>query len=111
MTLSGNIFDYVISFWAGVLVSFSPCVYPLMPITATVIAGANTTGTKFKGFIISVIYVFGMAIVYSLLAIIAALTGKAFGQFQNHWAVFLVVGLVFILFALTSYNIINYTNK
>lgn len=106
MNLSGNIFDYFIVFWSGVLVSFSPCVYPVMPITASIIAGVNTTGTKLRGFIISLVYVLGLAITYSALAIIASLTGKVFGQIQNHPIVFLVIGNILILFALVLFDVI-----
>ena len=106
MTLSGNIFDYLIVFWSGVLVSFSPCVYPVMPITASIIAGVNTTGTKWRGFAISCVYVLGLAITYGTLAVIASLTGKFFGQLQNHPAIFLVVGIVLFLFGLVLIDVI-----
>ena len=106
MNLSGNIFDYLIVFWSGVLVSFSPCVYPVMPITASIIAGVNTTGTKLRGFVISLIYVFGLAITYSALAVMASLTGKVFGQLQNHPVVFLIVGNILILFAFVLFDFI-----
>ena len=106
MNLSGNIFDYFIVFWSGVLVSFSPCVYPVMPITASIIAGVNTTGTKLRGFVISLIYVFGLAITYSTLAVMASLTGKVFGQLQNHPVVFLIVGNILILFAFVLFDFI-----
>ncbi len=61
MNLSGNIFDYVIVFWGGVLVSFSPCIYPVLPITASILAGLNAEGTKLRGFVISLVYVLGVA--------------------------------------------------
>jgi len=76
MELQGNFLDYFIVFWAGVLVSFTPCVYPVIPLTASFIGGINTRGTKLMGFIISLIYVFGLALTYCALAVFAALTGK-----------------------------------
>ena len=106
MNLSGNIFDYFIVFWGGVLVSFSPCVYPVMPLTATIIAGLNTTGTKLRGFVISLIYVLGVAITYCALGAFAALTGKFFGQIQNHPMTFLIVGNVLIIFSLVMFDVI-----
>ena len=74
MELQGNFFDYFIVFWAGVLVSFTPCVYPVMPITASFIAGLNTTGTKAMGFVISLVYVLGLALTYCAIAVFAALS-------------------------------------
>jgi len=86
------------------VVSFTPCVYPLMPVTASIIAGINTEGTRSKGFFISLIYVLGLAITYCALAVIASLSGKVFGQFQNHPVVFLVVGNIMILFSLVLFD-------
>ena len=84
MELSGGILDYFVVFWGGVLVSFTPCIYPVMPVTVSFIAAVNTEETKLMGFIISVVYVFGLAITYSALGIIAALTGRFFGSVQNN---------------------------
>ncbi len=106
MHLSGNVFDYAVAFWSGVLVSFSPCVYPLLPVTAGIIGGVNTRGSKWMGFLISLIYVLGLALTYCGLALLAALTGKIFGQWQNHPMVFLVVGNILILFALVLFDVI-----
>ena len=106
MNLPGNIFDYLIVFWSGVLVSFTPCLYPVMPITASFIAGVNTTGTRWRGFAISLIYVFGLAITYCALAVFAALTGKVFGQLQNSPWIYLIVANILIVFALVMFDII-----
>ena len=106
MNLSGSILDYFIVFWGGVVVSFSPCVYPLIPITASIITGINTQGTRWMGFVISLIYVLGLALTYSALGIFAALTGSFFGQLQNHPAVFLFAGSILVLFSLVLFDVI-----
>lgn len=106
MQLHGNFFDYLIVFWAGVLVSFTPCVYPVIPLTAGFIAGVNTKGTKVMGLVISLIYVFGLALTYCALAVFAALTGKVFGQAQNHPVVFIVVANILIFFALVMSDLV-----
>ncbi len=110
MELQGNFFDYFIVFWAGVLVSFTPCVYPVMPLTASFIAGINTKGTKLMGFIISLIYVFGLALTYCALAVFAALTGKMFGQIQNNPIIFIVVSNILIFFSLVMFDVISIPN-
>lgn len=107
MTLSGSILDYFLVFWGGVLVSFSPCVYPVMPITASFIAGLNTTGTKLRGLTISLIYVLGLAVTYCTMGATAVLTGKLFGQIQNSAVVFIIVGNIFIFFALVLFDVIQ----
>jgi len=106
MQLHGNFFDYFVVFWAGVLVSFTPCVYPVIPLTASFIAGFNTEGTKLKGFVVSLVYVFGMALTYCALAVFAALTGGLFGQLQNSPILFIVVANILIFFALVMSDMV-----
>ncbi|HIC92272.1 MAG TPA: hypothetical protein EYP21_09505 [Syntrophaceae bacterium] len=82
----------LLAFVGGVLTSFTPCTYPLIPITAGFI-GARAT-SKLKGFSLSLFYVLGLAIVYSILGGIAALTGQLFGQVTtNPWGHFIVANL------------------
>lgn len=107
MELQGNIFDYFIVFGWGVLVSFTPCVYPIMPIVAGAIAGMNTKGSRFLGFAVSLVYVLGLAVTYSALAAFAALSGKIFGQWQNHPIVFLGVANILIFFALVMFDVVQ----
>ena len=107
MQLSGNIFDYFIVFWSGVLVSFTPCVYPILPLTAGFIAGINTKGSKLVGFVVSLVYVLGIAITYSALAVFASLSGKVFGQFQNQPFVFITVAALLLVFALAMLDVIS----
>lgn len=110
MNLSGNFFDYFIVFWGGVLVSFTPCVYPVIPLTASFIAGVNTKGTKLMGFLISLLYVFGLAITYCALAVFVALTGRIFGQLQNNPIIFLIVAGILGFFALVMLDVIPIPN-
>lgn len=106
MTLSGNVLDYFVVFWGGVLVSFSPCVYPIMPVTASFIAGINTSGTRLRGFVISLVYVLGMAVIYGTLGAAAALTGKFFGQVQSHPATLFIIANILILLALVLFEVV-----
>lgn len=89
----------ILSFFGGVLASFTPCTYPMMPITVAFIGG-KANGSKRKGFLLSLFYVLGMATVYSALAVIAALTGQMFGSFTaSPWA-YLIVGNICLFFGL-----------
>lgn len=106
MNLTGGWTDYMIAFWGGVLVSFSPCVYPVLPVTAGFVAGFNTRGTQWMGFIVSLVYVLGMAVTYCGLAVFAALTGKIFGQFQNNPIVYIVVANILLFFALVMSDLV-----
>ncbi len=64
-----------ICFLGGILVSLSPCIYPLLPVVISYV-GSRSVGsmTRFKVFGLSLFYVLGMALVYSGLGMIAALT-------------------------------------
>lgn len=100
MQISGTPLDYVIAFTGGILVSFTPCVYPLIPVSASYI-GLNSSGSRLKGLMLSLVYVTGLAVTYSLLGILAVLTGSFFGRIQTHPVTNAVVGVVFILFGLS----------
>jgi thiol:disulfide interchange protein DsbD len=108
MSLQGNILDVFVAFGAGVLVSFTPCVYPILPITVATIAGANTQKTRLGGFLLSLVYVLGLAITYSSLAVIAGLTGKVFGVLQNSPWILIGVANIFLLFALVMLDVIPF---
>ncbi len=84
-------------YFGGVLVSFTPCTYPVAPITVAFI-GAHSSGSKTKGFILSVVYVIGMALTYMMLGIAAAFTGKLFGQIQaNPWTNFIMANICILM--------------
>ncbi len=108
MNLSGSIFDYFIVFWAGVLTSFTPCIYPLLPLTAGFIAGANIKGNRLTAFVLSLVYVFGLAISYSILGAVAVLTGRFFGHFHSNPYMFIGIGIFLILFGLIMVDAISF---
>lgn len=87
------ILAFLAAYLGGVLVSFTPCVYPVIPITIAYI-GAHGSASKMRGFALSVIYVLGMSATYTALGAIAALSGKLFGQIQtNPWTYFIVANI------------------
>lgn len=75
----GSWVAFLLVFLGGVLASFTPCVYPMIPITISYIGG-SAKGSPLKGFVMSLWYVLGIAVVYSVLGLVAAATGGAFGQ-------------------------------
>jgi cytochrome c-type biogenesis protein len=90
----------LIAFLGGVLASLTPCVYPMIPITAGVIGHANLGGSKGRGFLLSLTYVLGMALTYAALGLFAAATGRFFGTINSSPWTFLIVGNVILLFGL-----------
>ncbi|HVO67651.1 MAG TPA: cytochrome c biogenesis protein CcdA [Syntrophales bacterium] len=88
---------YAAAYVGGVFMSFTPCMYPIAPITVAFI-GAHGSGSKLKGLLLSVIYVLGMSVTYASLAAIAALTGMLFGQIQtNPWTYFIVANICILM--------------
>lgn len=90
---------FLFVFLFGIGTSFTPCVYPIIPITISVF-GARGAESRLKGFLLSLTYVQGICLVYSTLGVASAFSGAIFGQFMsNPWvigaivAVFLVLGL------------------
>ncbi|MGA2525774.1 MAG: cytochrome c biogenesis protein CcdA [Smithellaceae bacterium] len=84
---------FLAAYIGGVLISFTPCTYPLIPVTVGFI-GAQGSTSKLHGFILSVFYVGGLALTYSLLGALAALSGKLFGQIQTTtWTYFIMANL------------------
>jgi len=75
----GSWVAFLLVFLGGVLTSFTPCVYPMIPITISFIGG-SAKGNPLKGFVLALWFVLGIAIMYSSLGLLAAATGGAFGQ-------------------------------
>ena len=104
-TLPGNIETYVhqaplLAYLAvyvgGFLVSFTPCVYPVIPITVAYIGGSGRS--RAHGFALSLVYVLGTASTYTVLGGLAALTGSFFGAIQSSpWTAIIIANICIVL--------------
>jgi len=73
-------------FGFGLLLSFTPCVLPMVPILSGVIVGAGAHVTKMRGFLLALAYVLGMAITYAIAGVAAGLSGAMLSAaLQNPW--------------------------
>jgi thiol:disulfide interchange protein DsbD len=99
---AGSWVAFFIVFLGGILSSLTPCVYPVIPITISFI-GARSKG-KFHGFIQSLYFVMGMALVYSGLGMAAALGGGSFGAVGQSSAVQAVIAVIFLVFAASMFG-------
>ena len=97
-------------FASGVLTSLTPCIYPMIPITAAIVGGKSVgTGdgaSRFRPIVLTLSYVFGLALVYASLGLLAGLTGTLFGFVSsNPWSYFAMANLL-VLFALVMLDVI-----
>lgn len=104
---SSLIASVVLAFFGGFLASLTPCVYPMIPITAGVIGHANIGGSRWRGFGLSLTYVVGMALTYAGLGLFAAASGRFFGAINSSPWTSLLVGNVLVLFALDMLEVIR----
>lgn len=92
---------------AGILTSFTPCVYPLIPITIALFSG-NQKQSRAIRILSPVFYVLGIAITYTSLGLISALTGTLFGSFLSHPVTSLVIGVALLVLFLSALDIVRF---
>ena len=90
----------LIAFGAGVLVSFTPCVYPMIPITLGIIGARSETPSLRRSFGLSFTYVFGLVIVYSVLGLLVGLLGAQVRSIIMGPYVLIAVAVLFGVLAL-----------
>jgi len=85
-------------FAAGVATSLTPCIYPMLPITAGILGGSAAGGqSRGRTALLTGAYVGGLALVYSLLGLLAGLTGTIFGAVSSSpWAYFLMANVLLV---------------
>ncbi len=100
---------FPIVFLAGVLTSLTPCIYPMIPITAAIVGGAQTAeggATRGRTLGLTMAYVIGLALVYSILGLIAGLSGSMFGTIStNPWLYFGMANIL-LLAALSMLDVL-----
>jgi thiol:disulfide interchange protein DsbD len=94
-------------FAAGVLTSLTPCIYPMIPITAGVIAGqAPAERSRRRTVLLTLTYVAGLALFYALLGLLAGLTGQLFGTVSSSPWARLAIGNLLLIFGLAMLDVI-----
>jgi len=92
-------------FGIGLLLAFTPCVFPMFPILSGIIANRGKNITKSHGFILALAYVLGMAITYALAGVAAGLSGAMLSAaLQNAW----VLGTFAVIFVLLSFSMFGF---
>ena len=109
--LSGSPFAAVLAlFAAGVLTSLTPCIYPMIPITAAIVGGGEArpgeVRSRWRPLLLSLTYVLGLAAVYASLGLVAGMTGTMFGRIStNPWLYFAMANLLLVA-ALAMFDVV-----
>lgn len=95
----------VISFFGlGLLLAFTPCVFPMIPILSSIIVGQGETISTSKAFTLSLVYVLAMAVTYTLAGVMVGLSGQNIQVwFQNPWVISVFAG-IFVLLSLAMFG-------
>ncbi|MDD3265671.1 MAG: protein-disulfide reductase DsbD [Burkholderiales bacterium] len=86
----------------GVLLAFTPCVFPMLPVLIMVVSNKNNT--LLHNFFLALSYVLGGAVIYAIAGIVAATLGISLTQYLQAWWVGIVVGVLFIVFAAAMFG-------
>ncbi len=91
-------------FIAGILLAFTPCVFPMVPILSSIIAGQAERMTTARAFWLSLVYVLAMAVTYTVAGVLAGLFGQNLqALFQNPWILGFFIA-IFIALALSMFG-------
>ena len=101
----GNILLSMLMFFGlGLLLTFTPCVFPMIPILSSIIAGQGSNITTGHAFRLSLTYVLAMALTYTAIGVIAGLFGANLqAAFQNPW-ILSTFAAVFVLLSLSMFG-------
>lgn len=98
-----------LAFLGGVLTSLTPCIYPMIPITASIVGGqavGSDRPSKRRAVALTFAYVLGLALVYALLGLLAGMTGTMFGTVSTNPWLHLVMANLLILAALAMLDVV-----
>jgi cytochrome c-type biogenesis protein len=112
--LSGNPLKAIpFVFAGGVLTSLTPCIYPMIPITAAIVGGTSvaapdrTKPSKSRPVALTLTYVLGLALVYSALGLFAGMTGTLFGTVSTNPWLYLAMANLLLLAALAMLDVVH----
>jgi len=101
-------------FIGGVLTSLTPCIYPMIPITAAIVGGTSvgerdagmTRAPAWRPAVLTITYVLGLALVYSSLGLFAGITGTLFGSVSTNPWLYLAMANLLLLAALAMLDVL-----
>src|SRR5436309_13948895 len=110
-TLSHNpLIALVTLFGAGLVTSLTPCVYPMIPITAGILSGTSAgQPSRARTARLTLVYVTGLALFYAILGLFAGLSGSLFGTVSaSPWARF-AIGSLLRVFSFAMFDVVPFS--
>lgn len=101
----GALFTFLGIFIIGLALNLTPCVYPMLAVTVSIFGGQQQQKNIFTVFIRALLYVLGIATMYSILGVFAALTGGLFGGILQSRAVLISIAALFIILSLSMFGL------
>lgn len=103
---SGNLLQVaLVCLLAGLLLSLTPCVWPMLPILSSIIVGQKEGVSRSRGFLLALVYSQGMALVYTLLGVAAGLLGQGLAAYLQHPWVLLGFAGAMVMLALSMFGL------
>lgn len=102
-----SLLAYPLVFGAGLVTSLTPCVYPLIPVTVSIL-GAKKAESRGKAFLLALSYVLGIAVTYAALGAFAALTGAMFGEVASNPWVNIAMAVVLAALSLNMLEVFHF---
>jgi thioredoxin:protein disulfide reductase len=94
-------------FIGGLALNLTPCVYPLIPITIGYFGG-QSEGSTSKLTLMGVLFVLGMALTYSVIGVVTALSGAIFGALLQNTFVIIFIALIFVVLSLSMFGVYEF---
>lgn len=89
----------------GLLLAFTPCVFPMIPILSSIIVGEGENITTRRAFILSLVYVLAMSVTYTVAGVLTGLLGENLqAMFQNPWVI-ISFSALFVLLSLSMFGL------
>ena len=104
---SGLLLSLIFVFLGGLALNLTPCVYPLIPITVGYFGG-QAEGKTSKLVMMGLLYVLGMALTYSVIGVVTALSGAVFGALLQNMFVIIAIALIFIILSLSMFGVYEF---
>jgi len=99
-----TLYTIALFFGFGLLLAFTPCVFPMIPILSSLIVGQGKAVGTYRAFMISLVYVLAVAVTYTIVGVIAGLAGKNLQiTLQQPWLI-ASFAIIFVLLALSMFG-------